>query len=85
MQNGFEVVTRFGILKDAAREFVTPQLATASDDLVPEPPFDLLKGYAARLDNLTRDDIGVDHGYSKFPQQLRRGGLAHADAARKSV
>jgi hypothetical protein len=44
---------------------------------------DFGKSWLAGLDNLTSDEVGIDHAKAALLQKAGGSGLAHTDAARK--
>jgi hypothetical protein len=83
MEDAFQILPCLGIGENAAGQNTTPELTLGVDDFRTEAALDLGQRGLARLDDLARQVIRVNHPDPASPQQTRAGRLAHADAARE--
>ena len=76
-----EIGQGFGRGKDRGRQGRPVDLAVLLDDAGTEAIDDRLKGGSARLEDLPRDHVGVDHGGASGGQGCGHRRFAGADAA----
>ena len=84
MQGLFQFASGIGIREHAPGQGVAAQTATVIDHLSTKMLHDFSQGRLARLDDLARDEIRIDHRQTALAQQVGGGGFAHADAAGQS-
>src|SRR6185295_17729055 len=65
-------------------KFIAAQPTVGSDNFFPEQPLHLGERGLPRVNDLSGDDVGINHGKTAFAQQIGGRRFAHADASGKS-
>jgi hypothetical protein len=84
VQQALERLPRRRVGEDALAHPFAVHRAGLADHVLSEESLHFRDGGAARLGELVRDRVGVDHGCAEARELLRGGALAAADAPRQA-